>query len=507
MSRGNSNNCMATPMATRDAHQRWSLNVLSTELLILVLKQLGEVDPASLGAVRLVSKRLDASVVPVKYHSMRMTQYVIAPEAEVFFPAGIANICAHTRHVRLDSDLNLEHVRRLLSRMKKLSSISWRYVQGDYRKSNFWVPSDIISPQQLRYVKLYVEDLPLQGFRCKQYNPYLSAIPAEILVSLRMATPTPPLTARLENLKTLLLSSPRLETLRYEDRGQGTQFSFSRDERLPPIKELSLRSYDWNHDSDVVRQHWDFSEIRRLEMVDVPLNQFLNSVSFTDFQHLETLCLDDFSMHLPDRRQDATRSQYILIKQIRALVDLRITCHIQSFPVDGILQHAKSLRNLCFRDYVGFSDEHSRCPTMDIGDLDTMARQLINLHTLELDMDEQLVETNPFLRILCNFRQLHTLTLHTQTILDPFKHTDTSVDPDRARVTQMISLLVKGKQGASFRNIIINVGGWKLIMVRRLSSQWRRQNSRGVYAERCFAMEKGEDGSVAVREELPIGTS
>lgn len=382
-------------------------------------------------------------------------------------------------------------------------------MQYDYSKGNFWVPYDILP---LRYinsckVKLHIENLPLRDFRSNPNNPYIRAIPTSILTSLEMATPMPPLTARVGSLKGLLLNSPRLETFSYDDRGQGTQFEFGADERLPPFKELRLRSYDWRHCSDTVRQHWDFSAIRHLEMIDVPLSPFLNSVSFADFRELESLRLDDFSMHLPAKREDTTRDQYILIKQIRALVDLRITCDIQSFPVDGILRHARSLRHLGFRDYTGFADEYNRCPTMKLEDLDILARQLINLQVLELDMDERCCQPDHFLRALCNFRRLHTLTLHTQTVMNPLEDIDSEIDRDHERAMEVLGLLIQCKQAVPWRSITINVGGWKPIMVRRLSAPWQRRHSHGLYAERCFIMERQDDGAVTVREELPIKAS
>ncbi|KAJ8124000.1 hypothetical protein O1611_g9464 [Lasiodiplodia mahajangana] len=375
---------------------KWSLDELSTELLILILEQLADVDSTSLGTARLVSTRFNAIVTPMKYRTLRITRYIIAPQAEIFFPKGLANIYAHTRHVEVDSNIHAA-----IQWAKENPSNSWRYVQDDLRKGDFWVPSDILSQRHVQStkVKLYIENLPLRDFRFEQHNPYLRAIPTPLLVSLQMAAPTPLLTTRVGSLKGLLINSRRLETFRYDDRGQGTQFEFSGNERLPPFKELYLRSYDWNHSATAVQQHWDFSEIRHLDMVNVPLGPFLRSVLFADFQHLETLRLDGSNVHLPDTRQDITGGLYILIKQIRALVDLKITCDTLSFPLDGILQHGQSLQSLCFRDYTGFADEHRRCPTMTLEDLDILSCALVKLRTLELDMDEKCCEPHHFLRL------------------------------------------------------------------------------------------------------------
>lgn len=367
-----------------------------------------------------------------------------------------------------------------------------------------WLPADVLSPHhiQVNKTKLYIEDLPLRNFSTEQRDTYLKAIPSSALKSLKLASPAPPLTNRLESLKQLLLRSRNLEIFHYQDRGQGTQFMFSDDEALPAFTELVLRSYDWNHSADEVADHWDFSNIRNLKLVDVPIFEFLKSVPFDDLVGLRNLHCDDFSAHLPDRRKEATRGLYILIKQIQALYTLEITCHIQEFPVDGLLPHAASLHVLRLHDHVGFGEEDRRCPTMWAGDLAVLSQKLINLHTLELDMDTAYCDPPLFLQAICSFPRLHTLTLHTQTVLRALEVVHPDVDRDYDAAMRTCGVLVRGRPVASWRSITINIGGWKRYMVRRLGEAWRAQNARGVYAERCFVLEKNEGGDLAMREEM-----
>lgn len=54
-----------------------------------------------------------------------MTRNIIAPQADVYFPQGIANVYAHTRHVRVDSDLSAEDVKRVLKNIRGLSCIMY----------------------------------------------------------------------------------------------------------------------------------------------------------------------------------------------------------------------------------------------------------------------------------------------------------------------------------------------------------------------------------------------
>lgn len=393
------------------------------------------------------------------------------------------------------------------------------------------MPADVLDDRQpkntnaarFHQTRLYVEGLPLREFGEGQSDAYVRAIPTDLLMSLKMAPPELPLTTRLGPLKQLLLASPRLETFDYEDRGQGTRFSFAEGERLPPFRDLRLVSYDWDHDRDAVARHWDFSRVRALELVDVPAFNFLRSVSFPDLAGLHTLHIADYSAHLPDRRQDATRGLHRLVRDhVRALRVLCFTCHTALFPLDAILAHAASLEELRLRDHVGFGDEQRRCPTLRAADVEVLARALANLHTLELDLDaEACDDPAAFLRALCAFPRLRTLTLHVQTLLRPMEFDeeygtprmvvegddDDADDEDSQEIEEdrdyeaarwAYGLLVRGRPAAlveegravPWRSITINVGGWRRNMVRRLSEAWRWQNARGVFAERCFVLER-----------------
>lgn len=370
----------------------------------------------------------------------------------------------------------------------------------------FWVPSDVLSPHHMlvNRTKLYIEGLPLRDFNGQLQDTYLQAVPANMLVSLKMAKPAPPLTNKLESLKRLLLSSKNLETFHYQDRGQGTRFTFGDNEKLPAFKELMLRSYDWNHSAAEVRDHWDFSRIRHLRLVDVPIFEFLVSVPFADLVDLHTLHCEDYSAHLVDRREDATRGLYMLARRIHALRTLKITCHTQLFPVDGILSHAKTLEVLRFCDHVGFAEESRRCPTMWIDDLNLLSQNLTHVHTLELDMDVTLCDPALFLRALCNFPRLHTLTLNVQTVLHAFEVVHPDVDRDYEATVTTLRTLMRGKLGEPWRCITIKVGGWKRHLVRRLGEAWREQNDLGLYAERCFVLENTLSRGMSIREEMAI---
>ncbi|KAI1417176.1 hypothetical protein F5Y13DRAFT_152174 [Hypoxylon sp. FL1857] len=501
---------MATEVASYHSVQALSLDNLSTELLFLIFEQLRDIDPRALAGVRELSKRFEAIAAPIQFDTICLNERIIAPQTEIYFPRILRYLHLFTRHIKVRSDLDPVNARRVLDRAQRLSSLRWRYVGAQPHSGFFSTPSDILSPHHIKIngARLYVEDLPLKSFDSGSYDTYLRAIPASNLVSLKMASPTSPLTTHPESLKRLLLEARLINTLHYSDRGQGTQFLFKENERLPAFEELSLRSYDWNHSVDEVRNHWDFSRLQHLTLLDVPMSQFLSSVPFEELHQLHTLYFEDLSAHLPDERQEATRSLYKLTQQIEALHTLRIICHTDVFPVCGLLRHAESLHILSIRDYMGFGDERRRCPTMRVEDLTRLSRNLLNLNSLELDMDAALCEPALFLQALCNFPELESLVLHTQTVLNPFDTVYYYIDPDYEAAMKAFSSLVKGKQGRPWRSITINIGGWKPVMVRRISEAWQELNRRGIYAERCFVLEREEvSGKITVREEMGVGNS
>ena len=359
--------------------------------------------------------------------------------------------------------------------------------------------------------KLHIENLPLQGLHPSQSDSYTRAIPGRLLASLSLASPSPALTARTGSLKQLLLQAPGLDSFSYEDRGQGTSFTFASGDRMPAFKNIRLRSYNWGHTSEEVRRHWDFSEVESLELISVPIFNFLKSVPFDDFSNLRILRVEDYSAHLRDRRQEATGGLYLLVKNhIRALEVLDITCHTQIFPLDALLGHGSTLQVLRFRDHVGFSEDDRHCPTLWSNDVALLARHLKYVHTLELDLDIGICSPAEFLTAVCEFPALHTLTLNVQTIIHPTDIIPFGVDRDYDAAMQMYNFLIQIKRTStpelSWKHVTINVGGWKPIMVRRLGSEWYEHNANGIYAERCFIMERTSEGEYMVREEMAMET-
>ena len=382
----------------------------------------------------------------------------------------------------------------------------------DVPSSDLWLPSELTLRNEAKVgnVDLHVENLPLHEFEVDAGDSYMRAIPAALLVSLELTRPAPPLTTKLAALQRLLSQSRRLQTLHYEDRGQGTSFTFQGEERLPPVTNLLLGSYNWDHSADDVRRHWDFSRLRSLRLISVPAFNFLSSIDPDQLAGLHTLQIEDWSAHLPDRRREATRALYLLVKHhIQRLEELDVVCHITQFPLDAILHQRQTLQILRFRDHVGFWDEYRPCPTLPSEGLASLALQLPHVHTLEVDMDISMCQSSDFLNALCLFRSLRSLTIHTQTAISYDDDAPPGLDRDYEAATKTFKVLVNSRQQngldvVPWKRITINVGGWRRVMVRRVSAEWRRKNDKGVFAERCFVLERSSKGQFGVREEMCV---
>ncbi|KUI72692.1 hypothetical protein VM1G_08109 [Cytospora mali] len=496
-----------------------SLNDLSTELLAMIFEHLCDIDPQHLFPARRLSRQLYQIATPLAYRTFVLTERVISRDAEQRFPQALAHIYAYTKHVIARSNLNPAGTRRILDGIQNLSTVRWRYVDREVDPDQFWMPADVLNAEQARYhnTRLYVEELPLRDFEGELRDIYIRAIPVDLLVSLKTAFPTPPLVTRLNSLKHLLIAARHLEVLRFEDRGQGTQFDFAPHERLPAFRELSLQSYDWRHTAQEVSEHWDFSRIASLELISVPMYSFLSSVDFHDLAGLRTLHCEDFSAHHhPDSRGEATRGLHTLIKtHIRALEALQVTVHVQDFPITAVLAHGATLTTLRLRDHTGFDEEDRVCPTLSTAQVSLLALHLPRLRVLELDMDAAETDARAFLRAVCGFQSLHTLTLHVQTVLRPFHGAGVYLGgPDRdfeaALWTFRFLMRNKALGSGRWQSITINVGGWKRVLVRRLSAAWRSLNEKGIFAERCFVMDLAggpAGGRMYIREEFPVEAS
>lgn len=377
-----------------------------------------------------------------------------------------------------------------------------------------WFPNEVFNPEYLESnnIKVHVKDLPLlQPPILGSPEDYFELLPSRQLGSLSLALPMPPLISRLDPLRWLLVKASNLESFHYHDRGQGTSFWFEKGERLPAYKHLTLQSYNWTHSAQEVQEHWQMHNLQSLGLIDVPIANFLRSINATDLNKLQSIQFDDKPSYLDEnseeQRRDATKlMQNLMTNVIEALESVKITCNMDLFDIESLLCHADTLRNLRLRDHIGFEDDYVRCPCLHPRQIVMMAEKLNDLETLEVDMDMTLSDPVEFLRGVVQFRSLRDLELHVQTVISPDEDVFDNRDRDFDAALSALRLLAQDREARGLeplRKMTVNVGGWRPILVRRLSATWKKKNALGIFAERCFVFEKKDMGVLyGFREEV-----
>ncbi|KAG5921558.1 hypothetical protein E4U42_005797 [Claviceps africana] len=104
---------------------RQSLQKLSCEVLILVLEQLRVLDARAIFTVRSVCRIFDALATPIAYRRVALNEKIVQPDAPRRFPSAWEHISAYTNHVMVRSNLRPSGIRRILSGITRLSSVTY----------------------------------------------------------------------------------------------------------------------------------------------------------------------------------------------------------------------------------------------------------------------------------------------------------------------------------------------------------------------------------------------
>ena len=338
------------------------------------------------------------------------------------------------------------------------------------------------------------------------------------LVSLKMGSSHAPHSeSALQILKKLLLRAPLLETFHYVNcrapRIPGQQFNFEEDQRLPPFKDLMLKNYDWRYDAEEVKLHWDFSRIRSLGLLMVPVYKFLQSVPYSALAQLQHLQAEDYSDPMDFRNTPlATVKLHELIKNhIMELHTLDIVCIFPKFSIDALLAHAKSLKSLAFRDCLESHNSLQHRRVLNAENLTILSKSMSLLETLEIDIDHTTFP-EACLLALCQFPRLHTLVLHTQTVIQPDSNPRPGQDPDLTRAYDSFTMLVRQRPiPVKWQRVVINVGGWRERPVAPRVGRRSRTGHAATYtyygacvSQRYFVLEESASGQEdLIYEELP----
>lgn len=272
-------------------------------------------------------------------------------------------------------------------------------------------------------------------------------------------------------LKPALMRRPEMKTLHLIGQDKDSRLStrwfldhtIGRRDRMPPVEQLFLENYHWNH-SPAVANFWNWINLRSLHLIEVCMNNFLTTVPVDRLLNLHTLVLEDACKR---RTEEATDRMCNLVYQIRALKTLGLKCKMRQ-SVTTIIKHGSTLRMLSLYDYnrVRTSDLWT---TLSTADVQLVARSCPHLMELSIDAYFSGESKPPHAfhmedKVLSSMRNLRRLMIYTrahQTKL-PMKQDGDSYRVLHDRMCSWLHNLLTTKQGASFEKIQVDMMVFKV---------------------------------------------
>jgi len=289
-----------------------------------------------------------------------------------------------------------------------------------------------------------------------------------------------------------LLSCPELRSLHLTGQYYSAAFldiMLEEDDRLPPIQELVLRNYYWDHSRYTSINFWNWTKVTHLELQDVCVTRFLSTVTPEHLVQLRTFMLEPRCLDTKERKLASLMILNLLLK-VHALEKLYLKCHL-SVVFGGIIKHGSSLRSLELRDFRGRGSKEFCALSIDC--VEAVGRSCPNLMELGMEVHFKANEGRAnALHIvdtaITEMRNLRRLTLYTSTYQlnlpsaqnrDSFYHLDTAV-------RGWLHWFLGSKKGAEFEIIILKlrVEGGKAtgdcIVPASVGMAWTYKNGKGI---------------------------
>ena len=373
------------------------------EILLQVFEQLHCNAPASLGAVRLVSKQFKVWVNPIVYRHLKLNKTLVkcfdlddeskVSQDVVNARRSIASaICTFTRQITINSALNWSLVVNMLLSLDQFHHLHWHFSGGKFFHAR---QCQALQSMFSSITKHWPSaTLSVSGLSSSPGTvDHFKSLPfATNMVSLKQTKYSPnPLSPG--SLKTFLLQCDQLNVLHLFSLQSSAEFldeEIDRSERLPPIEELFLHGYVWQHSPSIATSFWNWSRLTSLRLEKVSIIDFLESVSPENFRQLRSLITDGHCQN-PAEYTRATDLIIGLVRAIDSLETLSLVCDVNMLPIDAIRKHGPGLRHLQLRDYKGMVHQplrRDRVPTLSLLDLLEIHSSCPKLMELGLDVDQ-----------------------------------------------------------------------------------------------------------------------
>lgn len=307
--------------------------------------------------------------------------------------------------------------------------------------------------ESLPNVQLHIEGLDLTTL----HRVRIANIPSTQLASLKTVRREPPILkgSRLA-IKMMTLSRPNLKSLHLRNATLAgfKDSEIKPEERLPPIEELILQNYKWEHSPHVANSFWNWDEITCLELDGVDIGKFLETVPSQNLLGLQSLVMADLNQanKTTDRTVELLSN---LLSRVRRLVVLELSIYCKFDKVVAALaKHGSSLRYLTLRGY-GEGRTAGQGRHLTVANL--RAISISCPHLVELTCVVEL-ESYPVLLTLAQFRNIRRLTLFTWTPYRvPFQADKPAYQVIEAAVSTSIHVIRKAKCGAELEKTTVHV--------------------------------------------------
>ena len=178
-----------------------------------------------------------------------------------------------------------------------------------------------------------------------------------------------------------LLESRALHTLHLIGKSYSEAFKdddVKEGDRMPPLQELVLQHYCWDHSPEVALNFWNWTKLVHLELRDVCVLRFLRTVPPQHLIQLRTLVLDPRCKYT--EQPETSDLILVLLKKVNHLEKLYLRCIIPKV-LPGILEQGGSLLSLELRDTFG-----TRFSVLSIGEMDSILSSCVHLMELGIQL-------------------------------------------------------------------------------------------------------------------------
>ena len=309
--------------------------------------------------------------------------------------------------------------------------------------------------------------------------------------------------SRPESLLQFAADSPKLQSLEINCMSQSFPSS---GPKFPPVQRLSFNYCDWNYSAEEVQSIWDFSQLRSLSIVSGADWKFFPTLPRDALRNLTELKATR-THHDPTERGLTSELNHF-ISSAPGLTSIEITCSLEHLDINNLMKDWTQMRCLKIHDYTGFGPHADVCPTLSIADLINLQRCCPKLRELSLDLDTRTCDVSPhdpksepktkshtdqgilvhymiqankekkklaFIEIIASFKNLTTLTLHTETTQPDFvDYNEITIETglDRPETPSLIGHVRRRKVGLPFELIVVTTGGHGVPVSSLTTEEW-----------------------------------